>query len=165
MKTGRLGLVAGLLLLAGCSASPQSESPDEDSFGDLDVSVASTAQAAEIDDGVATADEYSAAFQRYRECLSAAGFEMTYADLSGVVYDYGVPAAAVDDGVEGDCYDAEFRFVDMLWQSAQAAKSDSDNAQFYRECLQDHGIEPADSVGEMNEQMREAGIEALDCLS
>lgn len=87
-----------------------------------DLSGASPAQAAEIDDGVATTDEYQAAFQRFRECVSAAGFELEGVDFTGTGYRYVMPSAAVDDGAEAECYDVEFRYVDMLWQSADLSR-------------------------------------------
>lgn len=159
-----LAFVTALVLLVGCSGAEPPEASGDEPLGGLDVSVASAAQSAEISDGVVTADEYQAAFQRYRECLSVAGYEMTYADLSGPVYDYAVPAPAVADDTEGECYDAEFRFVDILWQGSQPAGSDSETAEFYRNCLQKHGIEPSATVAEMDGQLRETGIEITECL-
>ncbi|WP_418605296.1 hypothetical protein [Georgenia sp. SUBG003] len=156
------------VLLGGCSSSAPSEPPaggKADALTDVDVSDASAEQAAEISDRMATADEYRAAFQRYRECLSAAGFELTDLDPTGSVYEYAVPDAAVEDGADAECYDAEFRYVDMLWQTAEDVQNSSDTAQLHRECLQERGIEPADTLEQMSEQLREAGIELPECLS
>ena len=161
-------LVVAVLLLAGCSSSAASERSAEGPDGaltGLDVSDASEAQAAEISDRMATADEYQAAFQRYRECLSAAGFELRDVDLTGPVYEAGVPSAAVENGADEECYVSEFRYTDMLWQTSDAVQNNSESAQFLRECLREHGIEPADTLEEMDEQRREAGIEVPECLS
>ncbi len=156
------------LLLGGCSSSAPSEQSaggPGDALTGADVSDASAEQAAEISDRKATAGEYQAAFQRYRECLSAAGYELSGVDLTNSVYEFGVPGAAVEDGADAECYQAEFRYVDMLWQSSDDVQNNSDTAHLYRECLQERGIEPGDTLEEMSEQLREAGIEPPECLS
>lgn len=161
-------VVAVVLLLAGCSSSAPSEQSAEGADGPLtgvDVSDASEAQAAEISDRVATADEYQAAFQRYRGCLSAAGFELSGVEFTNSVYKFGVPNAAVEDGADDECYMSEFRYTDMLWQSSDAVQNNSETAQLLRECLQERGIEPGDTLEEMDEQLREAGVEVPECLS
>jgi hypothetical protein len=158
-------LVASVvLLLAGCSSAPGQRSA-EDPLTGVDLSAVSEAQAAEISDRVATADEYQAAFQRYRECLSAAGFELRDMEYTGLVYQYGVPDEAVQDGADDECYESEFRYTDILWQGTDAVQNSSETAQFVRECLQDQGIEPADTMKEMDAQLREAGIEITTCPS
>lgn len=161
-------VVAVVLLLAGCSSSASSEQSADGADGPLtgvDVSEASEAQAAEISDRVATADEYQAGFQRYRECLSAAGFELTGVEFTNSVYEFGVPNAAVEDGADEVCYVSEFRYTDMLWQNTDAVQNSSDTAQLLRECLQERGIEPRDSLEELEEQLSGAGIELPECLS
>lgn len=165
LKLRRSSLILALLFLGGCSASGLEQSADgDDPLGDPDLSTMSAAQAAEISDRKATVDEYQAAFQRFRECLSAAGFELENVALNNQVYDFGVPNAAVDDGADGKCYEEEYKFTDMLWQSSDAVQSGSQTAQFVRECLQEHGLEPADTLDEMSTQLREAGIEPPECL-
>jgi hypothetical protein len=161
-------LVVAVVLLAGCSSAASSERSAADADGPLaglDVSDASEAQAAEISDRAATADEYQAAFQRFRECLSGAGFELTDVALKNSVYEFGVPDAAVQDGADEECYVSEFRYTDILWQTSDAVQNDSENAQSLRECLRERGIEPGDTLEEMNGQLREAGIEPPECLS
>jgi len=112
-------LVCSAALLCGCSPSTQLEQDTSGPLKGLDLSTASSAQAEEIEDRNATADEYRAGFQRYRDCLSSKGFELESVELSNSVYEYGLPDAAVSDGADTQCYDAEFRFVDMLWQTSE----------------------------------------------
>ena len=165
MKSRRATLLVAMLLLTGCSSTAPSASSGAEGLEGVDVSGASTAQASEIGDNVATVDEYQAAFQRYRECLSAAGFELTDVEFTGFVYEAGVPNAAVEDGADEECYVSEFRYTDMLWQGSDAVQNNSDTAQLLRDCLQGRGIEPADTLEEMNGQLGEAGIEVSECLS
>lgn len=168
MTTFRLrscALIVALVLLSGCSSTDAEQlADDRDPLANSDVSDASEEQAAEISDREVTLDEYEAAFQRYRECLSAAGFELRDLRFERHRYRFGVPGEAVESGVDDECYNAEFRYVDMIWQSSDHVRNSSDTAQFTRECLQDHGIEPADTLDEMDEQLEEAGLEWSDCL-
>lgn len=168
MRSRSWVLVVGVVLLAGCSSlapsEPSAKSTDDPLRG-VDVSHASAAQAAEIRDRVATADEYQAAFQRFRECLSAAGFELTDVEFTNSEYEFGVPNTAVEDGAHGPCYVSEFRYTDWLWQSSHAVHKNSETARLLRECLQERGIEPRDTLEEMDGQLREAGIEVPECLS
>lgn len=167
LKLRGWALVAAVAMLGGCSSAGPSEQTTDGPDGPLtgvDVSDASAAQAGEISDRAATADEYQAAFQRYRECLSAAGFELVDVEFRNSVFEFGVPNAAVEDGADAECYRAEFYYVDMLWQSADQVQNNSDTARLYRECLQERGVEPAETLEEMSEQLREAGIEPTECL-
>ncbi len=160
-------LVLVVLLLGGCSSADSSEQSSEgpdSALRGLDLSEASEAQAAEISDRAATANEYQAAFQRFRECLSAAGYKLTEVRLKNGVYEFGVPAAAVQGGAETNCYKTEFRYTDMLWQTSDNVQNNSDNAQRVRKCLKERGIEPGKTVQEMGKQLREAGIEPAECL-
>lgn len=157
-------LVAVVLLLAGCASAAPSERSAEGSDGPLTGLGASKAQAAEIIDRVATADEYQAAFQRYRQCMSKAGFELTDVEFANSVYEFGVLSAAVEDGADDECYVSEFRYIDELWQTSDAVENNSVTAQLFRKCLGVRGIEPRSSLKEMDEQLREARIEMRDCL-
>ncbi len=101
-------------------AAPTSPAPDlEDPLGDLDLSVASPAQAAEIADRVVTMEDYRAAYGRYRACMGAGGYELEVMPpvLASGVHGFAVPDEAVQSGVDGACYDREFRFTDLLWQT------------------------------------------------
>ncbi|QGH69175.1 hypothetical protein [Pseudactinotalea sp. HY158] len=124
----------------------------------------SAAQAEEISDRVATAEEYQAAFTRYRECLRASGFELEDVRFENHEYHFGVPNAAVSDGADYECYQAEYRYVDILWQNSDLVQEARDPSPAFRECLQERGIEPAENMNEILEQLREAGIEPPECL-
>lgn len=159
-------IVIAMALIAGCSTSALPDDGD-DPLADMDVSDASAAQVAEISDGEATADEYAAAFQRFRECVSAAGFELTDVTYASPVYEYAVPDAAVQDGVDMECYRAEFYYVDVLWQGSdvvQDARNADEPVPLLQNCLRERGIEPGDTAGEVDEQLREAGIEVAECV-
>lgn len=161
----RGGLLTFALLLAGCSGSPESSTGDADNLlRDFDLSIVSEAQAEELSDREVTADEYHAAFQRYRGCLSAAGFELRDLEFKGKVYEFGVPGDAVEDGVDTECYLSEFKYVDMIWQTSDDIQNNSETARFYRDCLQRNGIEPAETLEEMSKQLKDAGIKPPDCL-
>jgi hypothetical protein len=85
------------VLLGGCSsAAPSARSAGGagDPLKGADLSGASAAQAGEISDRAATADEYQAAFQRYRTCLKAAGYELKDLEFKNHVYEFGVPNEA-----------------------------------------------------------------------
>jgi hypothetical protein len=166
VKWRGVALIFTLALLGGCSAAEAGQPAGgvDEEFGDLDLSVASEAQAAEIADREATFDEYQAAFQRYSECLSAAGYPLENVELKNQVYDFRLSNAAVESGVDAECYDGEYRFVDMLWQGRDEVWEQSETVQIMRLCLQEHGIEPAESWRENEQQMRDAGIEPPDCL-
>jgi hypothetical protein len=115
------GVLVLALLLGGCSTSdtPAKPAGGRDALAGADLSRASQAQAAEIADGKATAIEYEAAFQRYRTCMRAAGFELENVKREGDRYEFGVPAAAVENSdADAECYDREFTFTDVLWQTS-----------------------------------------------
>ncbi|WP_160297459.1 hypothetical protein [Demequina flava] len=160
-------LAVAVLSIGGCSASGNSGVPLDGTNGaltGLDVSGASQAQEAEISDGKVSEDEYRSAFQRYRDCLSSAGYELKDVVFSNLVYEYGVPNAAVENGIDTECYSTELRFTDMLWQSSDAVQNESSSAQVLRDCLENHGIEPAEGMREMEEQLVSSGIELSQCL-
>ncbi|MPV49914.1 hypothetical protein GCG21_07830 [Pseudactinotalea sp. HY160] len=166
VRLGPWALVIAVVLLGGCSNSgtEQSTAVPAGWLKDADTSNVSAAQAEEISDRVATADEYHAAFARYRECLSAAGFELENVQFNHPVYEARVPNAAVEDGADSECYQAEFRYVDILWQNSDLVQEARDPSPAFRECLQERGIEPAENMNEILEQLREAGIEPPECL-
>ena len=164
MRLRSWALVLAVVLLGGCSSADSSEQSAGDPLTGADLSAASAEQAAEISDREASADDYQAAFQRFRECLSAAGFELTDVEFKNNLYEFGVPNAAVEDGADEECYRAEFYYVDMLWQSSDLVQNSSETTQLLRECLAERGIEPQDTAAEIDAQLREAGIEPPECL-
>ena len=130
-----------------------------------DLSVVSPAQAAEVEDGTITAQEYSAAFERYRDCMSAAGFELQDPLLIDGVQSSPIPPAAVETGVEEECQEQEYRYTDTLWQLAPAVVDQSSTTQLFRDCLLARGVEPQDTRAEVDEQLRQEGIDFVECLS
>ena len=116
----------------------------------------SRAQAAEIADGKATARPYHAAFRRYRECMRAAGFELEDVEFKGDIYEFGVPAAAVENSdADAECYDREYYFTDTLWQSSDVVVNASETTQQLRRCLQERGIAPEATRADIEAQLRE----------
>lgn len=163
---GRAPIVAVLFLsLASCSSSVPLQEGANDGLTGVDVSNASDAQAAEIGDRVVSVDEYKAAFHRYRDCLSLAGFELANVEYVDFVFEFGVPNAAVEDGADDACYVSEFYYTDLLWQSTDDVQNNSDTAQLLRDCLQQHDVEPEETLKGMDGQMRESGIDIADCLA
>ena len=96
---------------------PVAQQPPVDPLTGWDLSVASAAQAAEIADRVASQQEYRAAYGRYRACMLASGYELEVMPpvlAEGGRHTFAVPDEAVRSGVDGECYEREFEFVDLL---------------------------------------------------
>jgi hypothetical protein len=64
-----------------------------------------------------TMEDYALAYQRFADCMSRAGTPLIEHDLTGPVYDYSVPIAAVYLGTVDVCY-GRFRFADETWRAA-----------------------------------------------
>jgi len=67
-------------------------------------------------DGVITADEYDAAFNRFASCMESAGYPLGAIDKSINHYDFSISTTAVDLGIYGRCYSTEFMEIDVWWQ-------------------------------------------------
>ncbi len=78
----------------------------------------SQAQDEAMADGQVTAEEYHAGFNRYSDCMTAAGYPLAFVDTTGTVIDYSNPSEAVTSGEEGRCYALEFGQIDPAWQAA-----------------------------------------------
>ena len=78
----------------------------------------SQAQAEAMADGQVTEEEYRAGFNRYSDCMTAAGYPLAFVDTTGTVIDYSNPSEAVTSGEEGRCYALEFGQIDPAWQAA-----------------------------------------------
>lgn len=148
------------------SSAPE---PPMDTLTGLDLSVASPAQAAEIADRVASPAEYRAAYGRYRACMLAGGYELEAMPpvlAVGGRHTFAVPDEAVQSGVDGECYDREYKFVDILWQTALPVDPDEARTtdERFRECLRERGIEPREAPADVDKQVRAAGIDIGDCL-
>lgn len=79
-------------------------------------------QAVVMADGEVTETEYRAQFDRYVQCMAAAGYPVdVVAGLSPVIR-YTNSSAAVSSGTEGRCYAEEFAQVDATWQGMHAVE-------------------------------------------
>jgi hypothetical protein len=121
----------------------------------------SAAQQAEMADGVVTYEEYHAAFDRFAACMSAAGYPVQGAGQLGDLMYYSTSDAAYTAGVDRQCYESEFMQVDSTWQIAH--EDTSETAQFLRDCLAENGIEPPQTMAEIQAAMDAAGISFEDC--
>lgn len=74
----------------------------------------SDAQAEAIADGVVTREEYEAGFDRYVDCMAAAGWTVDAIDRSAPVIEYRFDGAATD--ADFLCYEVEFYRIDSTWQ-------------------------------------------------
>lgn len=118
-------------------------------------------QATAIADGVISANEYELGFTRYRLCLEAEGYALVLDGKRNQSYQFGIPAVAVESGVDARCYGDEFREIDILWQLSHQDTSDSTEAM--RDCLREVGIEPEWSTAAVERQLLDAGIAPQDC--
>jgi hypothetical protein len=167
MRRIAFGIVAVTLLLAGCT-QPTADGTPSPIGGEAPLPTPlpneelSPEQVAALADGVAETAEYQEGFRRYQACLQAAGYELR--DVSEDEYGFinaGIPDAAVQSGVDTECYVGEWKYVDMYWQLAN--EDNSPSTRFLKACLEELGIEPADTAREIIGQMEEAGISPEDC--
>jgi hypothetical protein len=81
-----------------------------------------------ITDGEVSEAEYHAQFDRYSQCMTAAGYPLGSINKSDTVITYNNSGAAVTSAVEGRCYAEHFLDVDMAWQSARAPQTSPEQA-------------------------------------
>ena len=122
----------------------------------------SVAQAEAMADGVVTREEYVAGFDRFVACMSGGGYHVDGGNRDGTFINYAIPGASVDDGTDRRCYEPEYMLIDMSWQAAH--QDESESTEFLRECLREHGIEPAYPSAEVDQQLADNGIDVIDCL-
>jgi hypothetical protein len=159
-----------VLVLTGCSGTA-SDAPTPTSEGGSASEplptpgageVLSTEQEVAISDGISDTAEYQEGFRRYQACLSAAGYELL--DVTQDEYGFisaGIPDAAVQAGVDSDCYVLEWKYLDMYWQLANAINSPT--YRLLAACLEENGIEPGETTSEIDGQLEEAGISISQC--
>lgn len=121
------------------------------------------AQTDAMADGQVTNEEYRAAFTRYSECMTAAGYPLLGVNDAGTVITYSNSDAAVTSGVEGKCYALEFGQIDPAWQIANEYESDTQVT--LRACLQAEGITPGPDVETVWQQIQDAGIDPVECTT
>ena len=97
--------------------------------------------------------------------MRAAGFELEEVEFKGDIYEFGVPAAAVENSdADAECYDREYYFTDVLWQASEDVANASETTQQLRRCLQERGIAPEATRADIDVQLREEGIEFVECF-
>jgi hypothetical protein len=151
-------LSALLLLLSGCAPDPTLTA--EQVVGPIPDAASAHQRAALADDRV-TREEYDAAFELFSACVRKAGFEVLVQGESNETIAYSVTETAVTSGVEGECYDTEFRMIDVVWQMSHVDTSEATTQ--LRECLEAHGIRPANTTEEVAQQLADAGIGLGSC--
>lgn len=119
----------------------------------------------EIEDNAITNDEYQAAFVRYRECMRESGHELSSIDYANSLYDFEIPASAVEAGIDDKCYVAEFRYVDMIWQGVDMGRYRSEVVRWVRDCLTERGVVPAETLNAMESQLRAEKVDVTECAS
>lgn len=123
----------------------------------------SEAQEEAMADGQVTDAEYRAAFARYSECMTAAGYPLQGSNTNGTIIDYSNSNEAVTSGVEGRCYALEFQQIDIGWQIANEYESETQRA--LRACLQAQGITPGPDVETVGQQLADADVDPIECLT
>lgn len=164
-RTGALlGTFLGALLVSGCGGAGPDDVPHFDAINDdEDLSLAGPEQRAALSDGEVTQDEYTAGFERFRACLRAEGYELRDVELVGVVWQGGIPAEAVESGVEKTCYDRDFKFVDVVWQTSNQDESSLLDALRY--CLQERGLGVPSTLVEAQRAVADAGLDEATCVA
>lgn len=122
----------------------------------------SAQQRAEMSDGVATREEYLAAFYRFSGCLGAEGFDIS-TDPDDLILNYALPSAAVDSGADEFCYRTQFMDVDTAWQLQN--EDQSSTTLRMKECLSDRGLIPAERTADVIRQLEDAGIAVEECFA
>jgi hypothetical protein len=63
-----------------------------------------------------------------------------------------------------ESFDREYYFTDTLWQSSADVVNASETTQQLRECLHERGIAPEATRADIERQLREHGIEPVECF-
>jgi hypothetical protein len=143
------------VLLPGCSATDGSAEATTDS-------VMSAAQVAALADGAVDYDEYHEGARRHIACLAAAGYEVLMEEETFDLVNFGTPEEAVLSGVDEECYQLEWKAVDMAWQEAHWETSET--AFLMAECLESNGLPVPGTVAEKDAALKAAGIALEDCM-
>jgi hypothetical protein len=114
-------------------------------------------------DNVVTRDEYVAGYRRYVACVAAGGYQIVELGEKNEVFDFAVPAAAVDAGVNDQCMDKEFWYISSMWQASR--EDTSPEAEGYAKCLRAKGIEPAKHAADRYDQVIKAGLDPHKCAA
>lgn len=98
----------------------------------------SAAQIAALADGEVTREEYEAGFQRYVDCMAADGYEVSSIEMGEQRIDYAILGDSVLDGTDDRCYGAEYKELDIEWQTEHEDNADVERT--LRQCFADAGI-------------------------
>lgn len=143
------------LAVAGCTATAAFRP------GTIPTGISQQQQRA-LADGKVTQDEYLAGFDAFASCLGAKGYPVTRTGEYGRVLEFSVPAAAVSNGTEQECYAYNFELLDVRWQVANEDRSRQ--ADRLRRCLiQVHGITPKPTLVEIVKQFEEINVKPESC--
>jgi hypothetical protein len=159
--TRRVAVVAAILL-AACSS---------DSVASPTTAGTTDQQAAALADGVVTFEEYEAAYGRFSDCLTAAGFPLIESRLDPVTeqYQYVIAGPAVEGGTEDRCMKDFYDRVEIAWVQNPDRQQDPNNqsaADVMRACLLKVGVSaPADATNEdLLALLSDNSLELAACL-
>ena len=109
-------------------------------------STGSPEQQALLDDDVVTPEEYRRAFDTFRECVRQEGTDLQDVRADSQTGQIRYNSRLVDSGRVESCYEQEFMFVDIVFQSSPAVRTQQDT-QFLQiwsaevhPCLETNGI-------------------------
>lgn len=127
----------------------------------------SGAQLAELADGTVTEEEYQASFERYRSCLREAGYELENIHTNGPFVGYSTPAAAVETGVDDECYFREYFATWDVWTGIHTEENERQNR--IHRCAGENGLDTSTESGhpmplaDMERLLVEAGVDLETC--
>ncbi|SEA42266.1 hypothetical protein [Leifsonia sp. 21MFCrub1.1] len=144
--------LATALSLAGCSATAPAASAGPS---------ISPQQAAALADGEVTWDEYEAGYNAFEACMADRGYPIVDKRRNGYLIEGGIPGAAVNAGIDAECYDYYWGQVDGNWQVAHDDVSYT--ARWLANCLRSKGITPKEKKADNADLLKANGIELTDC--
>lgn len=152
----------GLVIASACSSAPTG--PDFGEFNaDVDMSLAGPEQQTALMDAEVTEAEYLEGFDRFRACLSEAGYELRDVQKIGKIMSAGIPAEAVESGVEEDCYNTEYRFLDIIWQVNNY--DPGPEIAMLNGCLEAGGFETGTELAEVKDLFDASGLDYMTCAT
>lgn len=159
-----LGLCV-LPILAGCSSVSQASStntPINNGPEHFSSYKPSEAQQKAIADNEITREEYDAGFRKFEACMEKGGNALAGVEFINSVYEYSY-GADKDPKIEAKCYGTNFAKIDMLWQTRPEVEEQSETSRADKWCLRKHGIEPAKTMAERQNQMINKNIDTMKC--
>lgn len=156
-----LGLLVAALaagsLLAGCAGGgPRPEADPQVPSG------ASAEQVAALEDGDVSEEEYTAGYRRLVACVTDAGYAIDEYGRPSTVYEFGIDAGAVDSGLFDECYDREFKAIDIVWQTENPPWTEA--GPVLQGCLEDAGLSTEGNEEELKQRLVDNGIDVWVCL-